>query len=192
QGRRERSGLPARARLRTRHRAACSRARRRRMSPFEPLTSAVRCARVGRDEQRDVVVAVLECDLDSDALEERRRRPEEEPVDTGLEPRGELADAAVAVGLTGGDELVLPELDADRAPDRAVRALAGGRLADVVPAEDGCAAARAEPQGVACGERLRAVARARNEQGLLDLEEEVAALVRRRAVDAEADAHARV
>src|SRR5205085_7147873 len=55
------------------------------------------------------------CDLDSDALEERRRRPEEEPVNTGLEPRGELADAAVAVGLTGGDELVLPELDADTA-----------------------------------------------------------------------------
>ena len=41
-------------------------------------------------------------------------------------------------------------------------------------------------------QRRRAAAPARDEQRLLDLEEQVAALVRRRAVDAEPDAHARV
>ena len=54
------------------------------------------------------------------------------------------------------------------------------------------AAARAEPERLACRQRLGPAAAARDEQRLLDLEGEVAALVRGRAVDAEADADARV
>src|SRR5581483_6987404 len=49
-------------------------------------------------------------------------------------------------------------------------------------------AARPEPEGLAGGHRRRAAAATRDEKRLLDLEKEVAALVRRRAVDAEPDA----
>ena len=84
------------------------------------------------------------------------------------------------------------ELEPVGAPDREVGALARLERADVVAPEHRGAAARAEPQRLAGGQRLRAAAPARDEQRLLDLEEEVAALVRGRAVDAEPDAHARV
>ena len=70
--------------------------------------------------------------------------------------------------------------------------LPGRELADVVPAEHRRAAARPEPQRLAYGHRARAAAAPRDEQRLLDLEEEVAALVRGRAVDAEPDRRARV
>ena len=75
---------------------------------------------------------------------------------------------------------------------REIRALAGLDGADVVPAEDGRAAARAQAQRVTRGQRRRPAARAGDEQRLLHLEEQVAPLVRRRAVDTEADGHAGV
>ena len=55
-----------------------------------------------------------------------------------------------------------------------------------------CTASRAEPDRVARRHRGTASPAARDEQRLLHLEEEVAALVRSRAVDAETDAHAGV
>ncbi len=62
-----------------------------------------------------MVVALLELDLDADAAEERRLWAKEEPVDTGLEFRGELGDTAVGVCLACDDEIVSPELHPDRA-----------------------------------------------------------------------------
>src|SRR5439155_25191908 len=53
-------------------------------------------------------------------------------------------------------------------------------------------AARPEPQRLPGSQRRRAAATARHEQRLLHLEEQVAALVRGGAVDAEADANAGV
>src|SRR6266536_781987 len=85
------------------------------MTPFGPLTSAVRRARVGRDEQRDVVVAVVELHFEPDSLEERRVGTEEEPVDTGSKVRGQFRDASVVVGLARCEEIVLPDLDAHTA-----------------------------------------------------------------------------
>jgi hypothetical protein len=84
------------------------------------------------------------------------------------------------------------ELEPVRAPDGEVGALARLERADVVAAEHGGAAAGAEPERVACRHRRGPPAAARDEQRLLHLEREVAALVRRAAVDAEADADARV
>src|SRR5207247_11222950 len=75
------------------------------------LASSVARARERRDEQRDVVVALLERDLELDAGEEGRRRTEDDAVAAGLEARGELVDAAVGVGRPGGDVLRLaPQL----------------------------------------------------------------------------------
>ena len=92
-----------------------------------------------------------------------------------------------------GDEVVgAAELEPVRAPDRDVGALARLERADVVAAEHPGAASRSEPERIPRRHRLRAAAPARDEQRLLDLEAQVTALVRRRAVDAEADAHARV
>ena len=54
------------------------------------------------------------------------------------------------------------------------------------------AAPRAEPERLACRHRLAAAAAAGDEERLLDLTEEVAPLVRGRAVDAQADARAGV
>src|SRR5919197_3741339 len=84
------------------------------------------------------------------------------------------------------------ELEAVRPPHGEVGALAGLERAEVVAAEERRAAARAELERLADGECGRAVAAAGEEERLLHFEEEVAALVRGRAVDAEADAHARV
>ena len=64
--------------------------------------------------------------------------------------------------------------------------------ADVVARQHLGAAARSQPERLPRGHRLRPAASARDEQRLLDVVEEVAALVRRRAVDAEPDAHARL
>ena len=77
-------------------------------------------------------------------------------------------------------------------PDREVGPLARGELPEVVTAENGGAAAGAESNRVARGHRLRAAPAARNEQRVLHLEEEIAALVGRRAVHAEAHAHSGV
>src|SRR6266511_1450155 len=71
------------------------------------------------------------------------------------------------------------QLQSVRAPDRKVGALAGRKLADVVPAEYRCAATRAEAERVARRQRLGATPRPRHQQGLLHLEKQVAALVRR-------------
>src|SRR5581483_1171330 len=91
-----------------------------------------------------------------------------------------------------GDRVRLraPELEAVRPPDGDVRALPRRQLPDVVAAEHGCAAARPEPERLAHSHRGRAAAAAGDEQRLLDLEEEIAALVRGRAVDAEPDRRA--
>src|SRR5438094_474272 len=67
--------------------------------------AAVGRARVGGDEQRDVVMAFAELDLELDAAEEGRRRMEDDPVGARAGV-GELADAPVLVGLAGADELV--------------------------------------------------------------------------------------
>ena len=67
-----RAGGRARCRLRTARRAA------------PRLAAAVDRARVGREEERDVVVAaVLDLDLGLDAPEERRLRVEDEPIGPG-------------------------------------------------------------------------------------------------------------
>src|SRR5437763_9612136 len=84
------------------------------------------------------------------------------------------------------------ELEAVGAPDREVGALPRLERADVVPAQDGRAASRAESQRLRRGERLRTAAAPGDAERLLHVEEEAAALVRGRSVDAQADAHPRV
>jgi hypothetical protein len=64
-------------------------------------------------------------------------------------------------------------------PHRDVCPLARLERAEIVPSENGSAAFRTEPQSVARRHRRGAAADARDEQRLLDLEEQVAALVRR-------------
>ena len=71
------------------------------------------------------------------------------------------------------------ELEAVGSPDGDVRSLAERQRADVVAAEHVRSAARAEPQRVPRGQRGRAAAAARDEQRVLHLGEQVAALVRR-------------
>src|SRR6266496_3435283 len=88
---------------------------RRARPTVRPSAAAVGRAPVGRDEQWDVVVAVLELDLHTDSLEERRWRTEEEAIDAGLEIRRELWDPAFGIGLGGGDEVLAPQLDAHAA-----------------------------------------------------------------------------
>ena len=60
-----------------------------------------------------MVVTVLKRDLDAHTLEEGRVRAEEDAVDAGREVGCQLCDPPVVVGLSGRDEVVLPELDAD-------------------------------------------------------------------------------
>ena len=68
-----------------------------------------------------MVVAFLQCELELDAAEERRRWMEDEAVVAGFEAGGELRDATVAVRLAGADRLAAPEeLDADAARGRAL------------------------------------------------------------------------
>src|SRR6266849_5352570 len=96
QGRRERSGRSARTRLRTPHRAACWRARRRRMSPGGPLNQHVR---QDRAEQA----------VEDDGLGER----EAEPLDP-LELAAELGLAGDRLDHRGEDVA-----DADTGAERA-------------------------------------------------------------------------
>src|SRR6266516_3185723 len=78
-----------------------------------------------------------------------------------------------------GDEIVgTTELEPVGAPDREVGSLPGRELTDVVASEHRRAASRAQPQRVARSQCSRPAARPRDEQRLLDLEEEVAPLVR--------------
>src|SRR6266516_153854 len=84
------------------------------------------------------------------------------------------------------------ELEPVGAPHGDVGPLARLERADVVTPEHGGAAPRAQPQRVPDGQGRRAAAPACDEQRLLDLEQQVAALVRRRAVDPEPNANARV
>ena len=107
---------------------------------------------------------------------------DEEPVDPVRAGEDEPATGSAAPA----------ELEPVDAPDGEVGAPARRERADVVPAEHGRAAARAEPERLARRHRPRPAATSRDEQRLLDLEEQVAALVRGRPVDAESDAHARV
>ena len=101
---------------------------------------------------------------------------DDEPVDAMRRREDEPGD-----GILGA-----AELEAVRAPDREVGALARLERADVVAAEHGRAAACPEAKRLARGHRPRPAAPARDEQRLLHLAEQVAPLVRRRAVDAEA------
>src|SRR5258708_24093802 len=92
-----------------------------------------------------------------------------------------------------GDEILrAAELQAVRAPDREVGALAWDERADVVAAQHGGSAARPEPERFSRGHCARPATATGYEERLLDLQEEVAALVGRRAVDAETDADAGV
>src|SRR5439155_7161535 len=104
--------------------------------------------------------------------------PDEEPVDAVRRREDEAGDWIVRTA----------ELETVGSPDREIGALPRLQRAEVVPAEDGCAASRPEPQRLARGQRRRAAATTGDEQRLLHLEEQVAALVRGGAVDAEADA----
>src|SRR5438034_829527 len=89
-----------------------------------------------------------------------------------------------------GDGIVgSAELEAVCPPDGYIRPPAGRELADVIAAEHRCAAAGAEPQGLSGSHCLGPATCARDQEGLLDLEEEVAALVRGRPVDTEPDPH---
>src|SRR6185437_12239138 len=91
-----------------------------------------------------------------------------------------------------GDEIVgTAELEPVRPPNGQVRTFAGRELPDVVAAEHCRAASRAEPQGLARSHSFRPATGARDEQRLLDLHEEIAALVRGRPVYAEPDSHLR-
>ena len=78
-----------------------------------------------------MVVAVAELDLELDAREERRGRPEHQLVPAGHELVGQLGDAAVGVRLAGGDDRALPcELDAyprSRLPEPGVEDVRGDR-----------------------------------------------------------------
>src|SRR2546425_3375381 len=103
-----------------------------------------------------------------------------EPIDAMRAGEDEAGD-----GIGGA-----AELEPVGGPHRDVGTLASGELADVVAAEDGRASTRAEAQRIARRQRGRAVPGSRDKESLLDLEEEVAALVRCRAVDAEADVDA--
>jgi hypothetical protein len=69
------------------------------------------------------------------------------------------------------------ELEAVEPPHREVGALAGLERAEVVALQHLGAAARPKAKRFARSQRFRAAAAARHEQGLLDLQEEVAALV---------------
>src|SRR5439155_10975672 len=92
-----------------------------------------------------------------------------------------------------GDEIVgATELQAIRPPDGDVCAFARRKLADVVAPEHRCAAPRPEPHGLARIHCLRPATGARHEQGLLDLEEEIAAFVRGRPVDTKPDTYLRI
>ena len=265
-----RARAAGRARSPAARRSACAPRRARRA----PRRSAapVGHASVGRDEERNVMVAVAELDLELHAPEERRRRMEDEPSTRPARARPRAARARPhrsrprrrarrragaprGTPAAGGrrrcrgrgwrarrsrressrlDTMVTRDLRlvgprrahrrarrphrrrragrrdagrrrraprrdrrlrrarARRSPDRQVGLLARLQRADVVAAQDGRPAARAEPERLAGRHRRRAAAPARDEQRLLHLEEEIAALVRRGPVDAEADADAGV
>ena len=92
-----------------------------------------------------------------------------------------------------GDQVVgASELQPAGTPDRKVGLLAWLERADVVATQHRGSPARRESQCFAGSECIRPAAPARNEQRLLDLEEEVAALVRGRAVDSETYAGVRI
>ena len=105
----------------------------------------------------------------------------------------EPVDAMWAGKDERGDEILgAAELEAVCSPDGEVGALPRRERADVGATQHRCSATGAEPQRLARGHRVRATAASRHKERLLDLQEQIAPLVRRRAVDAETDAHARV
>ena len=114
-------------------------------------------------------------------------------VDDFLSADEEAIDPMWACEDEPRDQIVgATELQAVGSPDGDVRPFTDGQLANVGTAKHGGAPACPEPERLAGAERLRTAARAGDEQCLLDLEEEVAALVRGRAVDAEPDPDVRV
>ena len=133
--------------------------------------------------------------LGRDGPARSRSRPRARAHRRGRRPRRRRRAGRRGAGREdeSGDEIVgAAELEAVGAPDGDVGALARLERADVVAPQHRGAAARAESDRLARRHRGSPPAAARDEQRLLDLEEQVAALVRRRAVDAEADADARV
>jgi hypothetical protein len=72
-----------------------------------------------------------------------------------------------------------PELETVRSPDGKVGALAGLERADVVAPEHGGASPCPEVESFARGHRFGPAAATRDEERQLDVEEQVAALVRR-------------
>src|SRR5829696_9162370 len=116
--------------------------------------------------------AALDDELAADVEAVDAVRPGEDEAGHGIGRSGELERLVRPYGKVG--------------------AHAGRDRADVGPAEDARAAAGAEPDRLACRHRVRPAASACDEESLLHLEKEVAALVRRGAVDAETDADAHI
>src|SRR5262249_9560538 len=108
--------------------------------------------------------------------------PDDQPLDAVR--RGEHKPGEQILGTA--------ELEAVGPPDRQVGTAAGLDGAEVVTAEHRGAASCAEAERLPWGQGGRAAATAGDEQRLLDVEEQVAALVRGRAVDADPDPYARV
>src|SRR5829696_953576 len=105
----------------------------------------------------------------------------------------ELIDAVRPAEYQSSDRVFgAAELEPVGPPDREIRAAARLERAEIFTGEHPRATASAEPQRLARRQCLRAAAPACDEERLLDLEEEVAALVRGRAVDAESHPNARV
>ena len=121
-------------------------------------------------------------------------RPGELPVQNGRLAAHVDALGAVRAGEDERrDEVVgAAELEPVQAPDGEVGALAGLERAEVSAAEDVGAAASPEPESLAHGQRLRPAASTRDEQRLLHVRDQIAALVGRRAVDTEPDRDARI
>jgi hypothetical protein len=106
--------------------------------------------------------------------------------DEPLDPVGRREDEA------GNRVRRASELEPTRAPDGEVGPLPRLERPEVVPPQDCRAAARSESQCLAGRQRRGPASSARDQERLLHLEQEVAALVRRRAVDAEPDPNARI
>src|SRR5262245_61648901 len=114
------------------------------------------------------------------------KRPSANHVDTSDD---EVVDPVGAGEDEPGDRIVgTAELEPVRPPDGDVRALADFEGADVGAPKEGRSTSGRETQGFAHGHRIAAAATAGDEQRLLDLEEEVSALIRCGAVDTETDA----
>jgi hypothetical protein len=139
---------------------------------------------IARVSQPDAVLAgdLLLLGVDKPPVSNDVRAPHDQPVDSMRAGEHEACDGILRAR----------ELEAVGSPDRQVGALAGLERPDVVSPQHSGPPARREPKRLSRAHRAATAARAGDEQRLLHLEEEVAALIRRRAVDAEPEPDARV